>query len=80
MSTPVTTALNPWGPISRANRVRVHQSGRVCAHAGCATILSIYNPAKYCSVHLEQAQGRRRGVLTVVGASRPGREVPDDAA
>jgi hypothetical protein len=62
MSTPVSTALNPWGSISQANRVRVHQRGRICAHDGCATILSIYNPAKYCSAHLEQAQRGRRGV------------------
>jgi len=55
MSTPVSTALNPWGPISQARRVRVHQRGRICAEAGCATILSIYNPSKYCSAHLEQA-------------------------
>jgi endogenous inhibitor of DNA gyrase (YacG/DUF329 family) len=61
MSTPVSTALNPWGPVSQANRVRVHQRGRICAQAGCATILSIYNPAKYCSAHLEQVQRGRRG-------------------
>jgi len=62
MSTPVSTALNPWGPISQARRVRVHQRGRICAEAGCATILSIYNPSKYCSAHLEQAQRGLRGV------------------
>lgn len=62
MSTPVSTARNPWGSISQANRVRVHERGRICAHDGCATILSIYNPEKYCSAHQRQARRGLRGV------------------
>jgi predicted nucleic acid-binding Zn ribbon protein len=59
----MTTSLNPWGrPSSRANVVRAHQRGRICAHEGCATILSIYNPSKYCSAHTQQTQ-RRRGEI-----------------
>ena len=63
MSTPVTTSLNPWGkPVSQANVVRSHPRGRVCAHEGCNTILSIYNPAKYCAAHVKPAQNGRRRV------------------
>ena len=70
MTTRITGTLNPWGPISQANRVRSYQSGRVCAHAECGTVLSIYNPSKYCTVHAKlAANGRRRG------APRPIREL-----
>ena len=63
MSTPVTTSLNPWGkPVSRANVVRSHPRGRVCAHEGCNTILSIYNSAPYCAAHLKQMEGGRRAL------------------
>jgi hypothetical protein len=62
MSTPVTTSLNPWGkPVSQANVVRSHPRGRVCAHEGCTTILSIYNPSKYCAAHPKQALSRAQG-------------------
>ena len=70
MSTRITGTLNPWGPVSQACRVRSYQSGRICAHPDCDTILSIYNPAKYCTVHRSlAANGRRRGT------PRPIREV-----
>jgi hypothetical protein len=70
MTSRITGTLNPWGPVSQTNRVRTYQSGRVCAHAECGTILSIYNASKYCTVHAGlAANGRRRG------APRPIREV-----
>jgi endogenous inhibitor of DNA gyrase (YacG/DUF329 family) len=63
MSTRITGTLNPWGPASRADRVRSYRGGRICAHAGCGTILSIYNPSKYCTVHASLGTGgRRRGM------------------
>jgi endogenous inhibitor of DNA gyrase (YacG/DUF329 family) len=31
--------------------VRVYQADRRCRHEGCTTVLSIYNPAAYCSLH-----------------------------
>ena len=39
----------------------MYKRGRICAHDGCATILSIYNPAKYCSAHLQEAQAGDAG-------------------
>ena len=60
MSTPVTTSFNSRRRVSQSERVHVYKRGRTCAHDGCATILSIYNPAKYCSAHLREAQARRR--------------------
>jgi endogenous inhibitor of DNA gyrase (YacG/DUF329 family) len=60
MSTPVTTSFNAWRPVSLTERVAVRERGRVCAHEGCATILSIYNPLKYCSAHATEAMNRRR--------------------
>ena len=60
VSTPVTTSLNAWRPVSQTDRVAVRERGRICAHKGCDTILSIYNPAKFCSAHVDEALGRRR--------------------
>jgi len=31
--------------------LRTYGKGRVCAHNGCDTIVSLYNPLKYCSLH-----------------------------
>jgi hypothetical protein len=70
MTTRITGTLNAWGPVSQANRVRSYQSGRVCAHCDCDTILSIYNPSRYCTVHAALAAGGRRR-----GAPRPIREM-----
>jgi endogenous inhibitor of DNA gyrase (YacG/DUF329 family) len=70
MTTRITGTLNPWGPVSQANRVRSYQTGRICGHTECDTILSIYNPSRYCTVHAAlAASGRRRGT------PRPIREV-----
>jgi len=42
--------------VSQADRVTARKRGRICAVEGCDTILSIYNPARYCSVHVDEAQ------------------------
>jgi endogenous inhibitor of DNA gyrase (YacG/DUF329 family) len=60
MSTPVTNSINKWRRTSETERVRLYARGRICAHPGCATILSVYNPARFCAAHLQQAQPRRR--------------------
>ena len=47
--------------ISQGSRARSYQSGRTCGHGDCATILSVYNPSRYCSVHEKPAfAGRKR--------------------
>ena len=61
MSTQVSTSLNLRRHVSQTDRVRAHRRGRICAHEGCETILSIYNPAKLCAVHAEAQSRRRRG-------------------
>ena len=59
MSTTVTTSLNTRRPVSLTDRVAIKERGRVCAHEGCDTVLSIYNPSKYCSAHASEGPGRR---------------------
>jgi endogenous inhibitor of DNA gyrase (YacG/DUF329 family) len=54
----MTTDLNAWRRVSQTDRVAVRERGRICAHDGCDTILSIYNPARYCSAHVSEAGGR----------------------
>jgi endogenous inhibitor of DNA gyrase (YacG/DUF329 family) len=65
MSTPVTTSLNAWRTVSLTERVAVRERGRICAHEGCDTILSIYNPTRFCAAHVEEARSRRRRALQV---------------
>jgi hypothetical protein len=60
MSTPVSTSLNARRRISRTERVAVRERGRVCAHEGCDTILSVYNPLNYCAAHVSETLNRRR--------------------
>ena len=63
MSTPVTSSLNPWGPISQSHRVRIYQHGRTCEHPDCTTVLSVYNPSTYCNAHAAlSARMQRRGL------------------
>ena len=47
-------------PISKGSQVRSYQSGRICTHSECDTILSVYNSSKYCTVHARLASGRSR--------------------
>lgn len=46
-----------------AARVRVFEADRRCLHEGCTTVLSIYNPSAYCSLH-ERRQADRRARQT----------------
>jgi endogenous inhibitor of DNA gyrase (YacG/DUF329 family) len=48
--------------VSRGSRVRSYATGRTCGHGECDTILSVYNPAKYCAVHAGLAIGRKRSM------------------
>lgn len=36
---------------SRPRASRTYRSGRVCDREACATILSRYNPSRFCSIH-----------------------------
>lgn len=36
---------------ARRSRIKTFPSGRLCAHEGCGTVLSIYNTRKRCSLH-----------------------------
>jgi endogenous inhibitor of DNA gyrase (YacG/DUF329 family) len=65
VSTPVTNSINQWRRASETERVRLYARGRVCAHPGCPTILSVYNPARFCAAHLQQARPRRRQISLV---------------
>ena len=34
--------------------VKTYGEGRICAHRGCGTILSKYNPNDYCGLHIDE--------------------------
>jgi hypothetical protein len=42
------TALT--GTCSR--RAEVHGRGRICERSGCGTVLSVYNPSRFCALHM----------------------------
>jgi hypothetical protein len=48
--------LERTGKVS--DRVTTYGSGRVCAAPGCGTVLSSYNPALCCSLHVAAAVPR----------------------
>jgi hypothetical protein len=56
----LTGTLHPWASGSKSGRVRSHEGGRVCAQSTCATILSIYNPTRFCTLHAQSAACDRR--------------------
>jgi endogenous inhibitor of DNA gyrase (YacG/DUF329 family) len=65
----------PTRAISRGDRVRSYENGRICGHSECETILSVYNPSKYCALHAHLATGRRRSAprpVTEVACERCG--------
>ena len=49
-----------YAPDGRGSRVQVHARGRICAVEHCATILSAYNPSRFCSLHDRQDPVRRQ--------------------
>ena len=52
----------PFRGLSRPSRR--FRAGRVCAHDGCTTQLSIYNAGKHCSLHAPMVTPRMRGRRT----------------
>jgi hypothetical protein len=51
MATRISGSLVRGAPVARAERVRTYATGRVCAAEGCMTILSMYNPSRFCGLH-----------------------------
>ena len=51
MSTRISGSLVRGVTVTRAERVRTYAAGRVCAAEGCITVLSIYNPSRFCGLH-----------------------------
>ena len=61
MSTRISgSRIGATAAISQGSRVRRYQSGRICGHSECDTVLSVYNPSRYCAVHAQLGIGRRR--------------------
>ena len=60
MARRMTGALHPWVSGGKSGLVRSHEGGRVCAHADCGTVLSIYNATEYCALHAHAAPDRRQ--------------------
>jgi hypothetical protein len=44
--------MTNYGHPSDKDRIDTQESGRICAEDGCGTILSRYNPANRCEVHI----------------------------
>ena len=42
----------------------LYPGGRICAHLGCGTRLSIYNESPYCALHEKGPQQRTRRTKT----------------
>jgi hypothetical protein len=70
MSTRITGFMERGVPVSRGQQIQNWAKDRVCVAEDCTTVLSVYNPSKYCSVHApsQESRGRRR-------PERPIREV-----
>ncbi len=49
--TSVSSVLRNPRPIMEYHPVATSPRGRVCAHEGCATILSVYNHSAFCGLH-----------------------------
>jgi hypothetical protein len=64
MTTHISGSLVRGAPIARAERVRTYPGDRVCAHTDCVTILSIYNPTRYCGLHTPQDRSESRRKVT----------------
>lgn len=49
-------------------RPMTHAPGRVCAHPGCDTVLSVYNPGRYCAAHPQSPPEWATGTCSECGA------------
>jgi len=62
MGARISGSLVRGAPATQAERVRTYTAGRMCAVEGCQTVLSIYNPSRFCGLHSapDRAGARRR--------------------
>lgn len=60
---PGTVALRAAAP-EGGRRSRRFPQGRVCAHPGCSTVLSVYNPRPHCFMHADIPVPRLRGKVS----------------
>lgn len=62
MGTRISGSLVRGAPVVSSERVRTYDAGRVCAAEGCRTVLSIYNPSRFCGLHAapDRSQARRK--------------------
>lgn len=58
-------------PIGSGHRPTRFTSGRVCAEAGCATLLSVYNADRFCALHGARpvTEHRRRDRISLPAAA-----------
>lgn len=82
------TLHTPWSALAdrisdEGARVRTYPAGRKCARPGCGTVLSKYNPLKFCEPHRHLAFGAKRqcneSVFTDAGlkvCTKCGKELP----
>ncbi len=71
MSTRISGSLVRGASVARAERVRTYAGGRICAVEGCLTVLSIYNPSRFCGLHAApDRSGARRKPLRPLRRSK----------
>ncbi|MHB1777391.1 MAG: hypothetical protein ACYCU7_15585 [Acidimicrobiales bacterium] len=58
-------------PIGSGHRPMRFTAGRVCAEAGCATLLSVYNGDRFCALHGARpvTEHRRRTRISLPAAA-----------
>lgn len=55
---PVKLASAAVHSCAAGDKPRPNNTRRICTQPSCGTILSIYNPGKYCSVCIQRMVGR----------------------
>lgn len=67
MSTRISGSLVRGAPATRSEKVRTYAPGRICAIEGCFTVLSIYNPSRFCGLHAapDRTTSRRKPLRPV---------------
>jgi endogenous inhibitor of DNA gyrase (YacG/DUF329 family) len=78
MATRITGTMVSAVLLPREARPRTWEVGRTCAATGCATILSIYNSSRFCSLHsteIDVAERRKpRRAMRLVACEHCGKQ------